>query len=97
MCKRCTIARSIIKNRNRKKNSQYKLFWIGNETRIGGVGIFVADKLTEKVLEVKRFSDRLIIIKLQMDKKTDVVVSAYAPQEGLTNDKKTIFMKVLQN
>lgn len=49
------------------------------------------------MLEVKRFSDRLIIIKLQMDKRTDVVVSAYAPQEGLTNDKKTVFMKVLQN
>ena len=70
------------------KNSQYKFFWIGNETRNGGVGIFVAKKWIKKVLEVKRVSDRLMMIKLQTDKRTLVVVSTCAPQQNLTDYEK---------
>ena len=73
------------------KNSQYKLFWIGNETRNGGVGIFVEKKWIGKVLEVKHVNDRLMMIKLQTYKRTDVAVLAYALQEGLTNDEKDRF------
>ena len=69
------------------KNSQYKLFWIGNQTINGSDRIFITKKLIEKVLEVKRVSDRLMMIKLQTDKRT-VAVSAYAPQQGLTKDEK---------
>ena len=39
------------------KNSQYKFFWIGNETGDGGVGTFVAKKWIENVLDVKRARD----------------------------------------
>ena len=38
-----------------------------------------------------------MIIKLQTDMKTVVVVSIYAPQQGVTNNEKTVFMKVLYN
>ena len=47
------------------------------------------------VLEIKSVSDRLMMIKLQKEKRTVVVVSAYKPQQGLTNMKKTVFMKAL--
>ena len=40
-------------------------------------------------LKFKSISGRLMMIKLQKDKRTVVVVSAYAPQQGLTNTKKT--------
>ena len=83
------MVRSINKNR---KNSQHKLFWIGNETENGGFGIFIAKKWVEKVLEVKHIIDRLMMIKLQMNKRTVVVVSAYPPQQGLTNNKKRPFL-----
>ena len=43
------------------------------------------------VLEVKSVSDRLMMIKLQEDKRTVVVASAYAPQKGLTNNEKDHF------
>ena len=76
-------------------HNQYKLFWIGNETGNGGVGIFVAKKWIEKVLEVKRVSDRLMMIKLQTYERTIVAVSAYAPQQGLTNDEKDRFSPFL--
>ena len=74
-----------------KNNSQYKLFWIGNEIENGGVGIFVAKKWIEKVLEVKLVRDRLMMIKLHTDKRTSVLVSDYANQQGLANDKKDRF------
>ena len=43
------------------------------------------------VLEVKSVSCRLMMIKLQKDKRTVVVVSAYTPQKGLTNSEKDSF------
>ena len=57
------------------KNSQYRLFWIGNKTGNSGVGIFVSKKWIQKVLEVKPFSNRLMMIQLQMNKRTVVVYS----------------------
>ena len=63
------MARSINKNSNRE-NSQYKAFWIGKKTGNGGVRVW---KWIEKVLEVKRVSDRLMMIKLKTDKGTVVV------------------------
>ena len=43
------------------------------------------------MLEVKSVSDRLMMIKLHTDKRTVVVVSGYAPQQGLNNDEKDRF------
>ena len=36
------------------KDSNYKLFWIGNTRGIGGVGIFLKQSLVENVFEVTR-------------------------------------------
>ena len=40
---------------------------------------------------VKRVGNRLMMIKLQIDKRTVVLVSAYAPQQDLTTDEKDRF------
>ena len=40
---------------------------------------------------VKRVGNRLMMIKLQIDKRTVVLVSAYAPQQDLTTDQKDRF------
>ena len=36
------------------RRARYKLFWIGNSTGYGGVGIFIAEKWIDKVIDVKR-------------------------------------------
>lgn len=72
-----------------RKNSHYKLFWIGNKTGNGGVGIFV-EKI-EKVLEVKHVNDRLMMVKPQTYKRTAVAVLAYGLQEGRTNNEQDRF------
>ena len=40
----------------------YKLFWMGCKKGIHGVGMLVADRWIEKVLEVKRVSERLRVM-----------------------------------
>ena len=93
MCARSTTWQRASTRTVTGKNSQYKLFWIGNEIGNGGVGIFVAKKWIEQVLEVKCVSNRLMMIKLHTNKRTVAVVSHYAPQQGLTNDEKDRFYK----
>ena len=46
------------------KNDGCKLFWIGCDSGTGSVGIKVADKWVERVLEVRRVNTRVIIQKL---------------------------------
>ena len=44
------------------RRARYKLFWIGNSTGYGGVGIFIAEKWIDKVIDVKRVNDRIIVV-----------------------------------
>ena len=43
------------------KDSRYKFFWAGNEAGTAGVGILLAEKWAENVINVKRYSDRAIV------------------------------------
>ena len=43
------------------KTAQYKLLWIGNEKGLGEVGIFLAKKWADKVINISRVSDRMIV------------------------------------
>ena len=38
----------------------YKFLWAGCEEGLAGVGILVAEKWIEKVIEVKRISERIM-------------------------------------
>ena len=46
------------------KRTRYKLWWCGNDDKIGGVAILVKEKLCEKVVEVRRGCDRVMAIGL---------------------------------
>jgi len=38
----------------RAKGERYKLFWMGGEERLDGVGIFVAEEWVDSVVSVER-------------------------------------------
>ena len=42
------------------KGSTYRLCWTGEGDGVDGVGVMVKDELCEKVLEVRRVSDRVM-------------------------------------
>ena len=41
---------------------RYKLWWSGNSSGIGGVGILVKEELCEKVVDVRRKSSRVEVV-----------------------------------
>ena len=73
------------------RRAKYKLFGIGNSTGYGGVGIFIAEKWVDKVIDVKRVNDRIIVVKFLIGKRIVTAVSVYTPQCGLSEEEKDQF------
>ena len=73
------------------KGRRYKLWWSGNDDKIGGVGILVNEELGEKVVEVRRRCDRVMAIGLVFEKKVVRVICAHAPQSGKPDAEKKRF------
>ncbi|GJU69316.1 cleavage/polyadenylation specificity factor, 25kDa subunit [Tanacetum coccineum] len=69
-------------SRNREGN-QYKLWYSGSKTARNGVGIVLASYLKDKVVQVSRISDRIMMVRLVIEEETVSVISTYAPQVGL--------------
>ena len=65
--------------------------WSGNSSGIGGVGILVKEELREKVVDVRRKSDRVVVVVLLFEKQVIRVISAYGPQAGRPLDEKHRF------
>ena len=79
------------------KATKYKLFWIGSDSGFGGVGILLAEKWIDKVIDVNRVNDRIILIKLMVQESILSVISVYAPQCGLDDVQKDRFYDSLIN
>ena len=73
------------------KDSIYKFFWVGNSDGFGGVGVLLAEKWIEKIIDVKRVNSRIMVIKILVGQTVLAVVSTYAPQQGLEDSVKNKF------
>ncbi|MCJ8736362.1 hypothetical protein PDJAM_G00257420 [Pangasius djambal] len=60
----------------------FKLFYYGVDSKRNGVGVVLKEELGRNVLEVKRVSDRVMSLKLEIEGMMLNVVSGYAPQVG---------------
>ena len=63
-------------------NVLYKLFWQGRKDSLAGVGVLIAEKWIDSVVDVNRVNERMMIVKLVIGKQIVNVISAYAPQSG---------------
>ena len=61
------------------KAAEYKPFWIGNEEDLG-VGMFLAKIWVDKIIDISKVSDRMIVIKLLVQGIIISVTSFYAPE-----------------
>lgn len=68
--------------------ARYKVFWMGCERGLAGVGVMVAEKWIEHVVEVKRVSERLLLLRVAVGKIILNIVSVYAPQVGRPMEEK---------
>ena len=72
-----------------------KIFYNGADGRKNGIGIVLREKLAESVLEVKRVSDRLMAMKLEVNGSILNILSAYAPQVNNSMEEKNDFWEDL--
>ena len=73
------------------KDTSMKLYWCGNDRGHGGVGILLALKWIDKVICVRRISDRIILLKMIIGKQIYAFISLYAPQVGRSAAEKERF------
>ena len=69
-----------------------KIFYNGADGRKNRIGIVLREELAESVLEVKRMSDRLMVMKLEVK---ESILNAYAPQVNNSMEEKNNFWKDL--
>lgn len=71
--------------KSRQLTDGYKLLYNGTSTKLNGVGIIPAPHLTNKIIIVNRVNDRLMLVKLAIEKVGAWnFISAFAPQTGCT-------------
>jgi exonuclease III len=73
------------------ENTNFKLWYTGKERSRNGVGILIDKRLKNGVVAVRRQRDKIIMIKLILGDLVLNVISAYAPQVGLSDDIKRRF------
>ena len=69
----------------------YKLYFHGLGKKRNGIGIILKPELTKGVIEVRRVSDRVLEMKLEIGTELINVVSAYTPQVGCDTEEKEEF------
>lgn len=78
-------------------DDQYKLWWSGNTNGVGGVGILVRRDLEEDIVEVERFSPRIMKVRMVMGRRVVHILLVYAPQVGLQDEEKEEFWGMLDD
>ncbi|KAK3535320.1 hypothetical protein QTP70_007936 [Hemibagrus guttatus] len=73
----------------------FKLFYYGVDSKRNGVGVVLKEEFVRNVLEVKRVSDRVMSLKLEIEGVMLNVVSGYAPQVGCELEDKERFWSEL--
>ncbi|XP_026428824.1 uncharacterized protein LOC113324750 [Papaver somniferum] len=69
----------------------FRIWLAGESTLNNGVGILINKNLADKVVEVRRQGDRLILIRLMIRKVALNFISVYAPHERTLEDDKKYF------
>ena len=64
-------------------DSGFKLLYHGVDGRRNSVGIILKEDYAKSVAEVKRKSDRMMNVKMEIEGVMMNVISAYAPQSGI--------------
>ncbi|KAK3561612.1 hypothetical protein QTP86_010688 [Hemibagrus guttatus] len=73
----------------------FKLIYYGVDSKRNGVGVVLKEEFVRNVLEVKKVSDRVMSLKLEIEGVMLNVVSGYAPQVGCELEEKERFWSEL--
>ena len=79
------------------EDTGFKLWYTGATSGRNGVGILIDRSLKDGVVEVRRRGDRIILVRMVVGDSALNVISAYAPQVGLSESTKRQFWKDLDS
>src|SRR6267154_6206776 len=74
-----------------EEGRRYKLFWKGGGEGLAGVGVLVEEKWVENVIEVKKLSEMIMLIRVSIGVNILNVISGHAPQVGRASVEKEEF------
>jgi exonuclease III len=77
------------------EDTDFKLWYTGNTSTKNDVGIVLDKSLKDRVVNIKRQGDMIILVKLLVGDLVFNVISAYVPQIGLNESVKMQFWKEL--
>ena len=87
----CCLQETRWKGEHSRTDGGYKFFWKGCKEGTAGVGMMVAEKWVKNVLEVKRVNERIMVVRVRVDKVILNLITAYAPQVGRKMEEKEEF------
>ena len=73
----------------------FKFLWSGSSKAVNGVGVIVANWLIGKIVEVERYSDRVMKVNIVIGDVVWEVVSCYCPQAGRSVNEKEEFYELM--
>jgi exonuclease III len=79
------------------EGSGFKLWYTGTTSGRNGVGILIDKSLKDGVVDVRSQGDRIILVRLVIGDLILNVISAYAPQVGLSESSKSQFWEDLDS
>ena len=74
----------------------FKLYYHGICRARNGIGIILSKEWQDKILEIKRISDRIMTMKLVSGNSVLNIISVYAPQVGCSQQEKDQFYENLE-
>ncbi|GJY05232.1 leucine--tRNA ligase [Tanacetum coccineum] len=80
------LSEERVIERRLRRETRYKLWYSGSATARNGVGVALAPELKDKVVQVIRISDRIMLVRLVIEEEMINVISAYAPQLIIAGD-----------
>ena len=78
----CCLQETGWKGEGTRKLGGYKFFWMGREEGYHGVGVLVAEEWIEKVLDVKRWSERIMVLRVVRGEFDICVCTAIRERQG---------------
>nr|GEZ81289.1 cleavage/polyadenylation specificity factor, 25kDa subunit [Tanacetum cinerariifolium] len=78
-----------------REGNGYKLWYSGSSNAINDVGIILAGRLKDNFVRVTRRSDMIMAISVVIEVETANIITAYAPQVGLSDAEKKRFWDAL--
>jgi hypothetical protein len=76
---------------------EYKIMWKGGSGGKGGVGMAIAKKWESDVVEARWENERIMVVKIAVNREVLNVVSVYAPQAGREECEKESFYDALDD